>query len=389
MFLSNNSPTPIPSSVDIAIIGGGIVGLWCADRALAAGAGVALFESGTIGQGASGGLLGALMPHHPLDWNEKKQFQLDGLLSLPGEIERLESETGVSCGYARVGRIAPLETARRRSMNEAWASAASAVWPAQDLQARPLNWTVEDINPCPSWLDEARMPHGLSFDSLSARASPRGLLAALQGRLLAANDAQLFENTPVEQVTADGHVVFGGGQRFTAGQVILAAGTATSSLVPSRLLQSFGSAVKGQAALLRPQRPVDPGLPILFCNGVYVIAHDDGLIAIGSTTETSFENATSTDAKLDDLIARATVLCPALAEALVVKRWAGLRPKAVTADPLVGAVPGAGRVIIATGGYKISFAIAHKMADAAVAVASGNSADVPAVMAVACQDERS
>jgi glycine oxidase len=364
--------------VDIAIIGGGIVGLWCADRALAAGASVALFESGSIGQGASGGLLGALMPHHPLDWNEKKQFQLDGLLSLPSEIERLERETGLSCGYARVGRVVPLETARRRSMNEAWASAASAVWPEQDLQARPLNWTVGDITPCPSWLGEARMSHGLSFDTLSARLSPRGLLAALQGRLLAANDGQLFENTPVEQVKADGHVMFGGGQRLTAGHVILAAGTATSSLVPSGLLPPFGGAVKGQAALLRPQRPVDPALPILFCDGVYVIAHDDGLIAIGSTTETSFENPASTDAKLDDLLARANALCPALAGALVVERWAGLRPKAITADPLVGAVPGAGRVIIATGGYKISFAIAHQMADAAVCLAADSPVAIPA-----------
>ncbi|MEL7049871.1 MAG: FAD-dependent oxidoreductase, partial [Pseudomonadota bacterium] len=76
-------------SPDVLIIGGGIVGLWCAERARAAGMSCTLVDAGAIGQGASGGLLGALMPHQPTNWTDVKQFQLDALLALESEIAAL------------------------------------------------------------------------------------------------------------------------------------------------------------------------------------------------------------------------------------------------------------------------------------------------------------
>ncbi len=62
----------LSKNYDLAIIGGGVVGLWCAYFAQKAGLKTALFEAKTIASGASGGLLGALMPHMPTQWNGKK-----------------------------------------------------------------------------------------------------------------------------------------------------------------------------------------------------------------------------------------------------------------------------------------------------------------------------
>ncbi|MEQ8940117.1 MAG: FAD-dependent oxidoreductase, partial [Roseitalea porphyridii] len=118
------SVSPVPSSPDIAVIGGGIVGLWCALAAARRGARVALIEKRTIGAGASGGMLGALMPHQPVGWNEKKRFQLDGLLSLPGRIAELETATGHSCGYRRVGRLMPIAHPEKRRQSAQWADGA-------------------------------------------------------------------------------------------------------------------------------------------------------------------------------------------------------------------------------------------------------------------------
>jgi glycine oxidase len=46
---------------------------------------------------------------------------------------------------------------------------------------------------------------------------------------------------------------------------------------------TLGGPVKGQAALLDADAPAD--LPLVYHDGVYVIAHDDGHVAVGSTSE--------------------------------------------------------------------------------------------------------
>lgn len=77
---------------EVLIVGGGVMGLWAAVMAARAGLTTRLLERRLIGSGASGGLLGALMPHMPDRWNDKKQFQFDALVSLEGEIAALETD---------------------------------------------------------------------------------------------------------------------------------------------------------------------------------------------------------------------------------------------------------------------------------------------------------
>ncbi len=90
----SQSVEDLPERPDLAIVGGGVVGLWCAERALRSGLSVVLIDAGRIGGGASGGIVGALMPHQPINWSAKKQFQLDGLLTLEDEVAALEAAKG-------------------------------------------------------------------------------------------------------------------------------------------------------------------------------------------------------------------------------------------------------------------------------------------------------
>jgi len=69
---------------------------------------------------------------------------------------------------------------------------------------------------------------------------------------------------------------------------------------------------------------------------------------------------------LDDLLIAARAMAPILADAEVLERWAGLRPKAVDRDPMVGAHPDHPSLIALTGGFKVSFGLAHRLAEAAV-----------------------
>ncbi|MCR9122470.1 MAG: FAD-binding oxidoreductase [Phyllobacteriaceae bacterium] len=356
---------PNPSAPDIAVIGGGIVGLWYARVAAQHGARVLLIEKRTIASGASGGMLGALMPHQPTGWNAKKQFQLDGLLSLPGRVEALEAETGLSCGYGRTGRLMPIGHAEKRRQSAQWADGATVHWPDG------CAWTVEDANPAPGWLTDAALTHGVNRDTLSARIDPRRLTAALRAALETDDHVTIRENTEVAGIDADGTLTLEDDDTINPGVTIIAAGIGSFPLIDPENPARIGRGVKGQGALLQPAHPIDPLSPILYDKGVYVIAHESGRIAVGSTSEDAFDAPDTTDEKLEAIIAQATALCPALEGATLVERWAGIRPRAEGREPLVGPLPGASSVVLATGGFKISFAIAHLMADAAVGFALG------------------
>jgi len=367
---------PNPSKPDIAVIGGGIVGLWCADKAARRGAHVLLIEKRTIAAGASGGMLGALMPHQPTGWNAKKQFQLDGLLSLPERVAALEAETGFSCGYARTGRLMPIGHAEKRRQSAQWADGAGVHWPDGFV------WTVEDASPAPGWMADAALTHGVNYDTLSARIDPRRLTAALRAALEVNRQVTIRENIEVTRIGADGALTLHGGETITPGATIIAAGTGTFALVDPENPARIGRGVKGQGALLDPATPIDPASPILYDKGVYVIAHGNGRIAVGSTSEDSFDAPDTTDEKLDAIVAQAILICPALEGARIIDRWAGVRPRAEGREPLIGPLPGAQNVILATGGFKISFAIAHLMADAAAGFAQGDQPDgLPEVFA--------
>ncbi|WP_421849185.1 NAD(P)/FAD-dependent oxidoreductase [Oricola sp.] len=353
---------------DIAVVGGGVTGLWTALEAARQGLSVILFEKRQISAGASGGVMGALMPHQPVNWDAKKQFQLQGLLSLEDAVADLQSRTGLDTGYRRCGRLMPIRNAPRRQQCESWAEAAGTQWP------ETCSWQVADASPCPAWLPDEQVPFGVNHDTLSARIAPRKLLAALKTAAIAAK-VELREGQAVEFDGAGNSVIVPGGEPLAAGRIVLCAGWETFAPLDRFIGGESGTGIKGQSARLAPAMPIDPRLPIVYEDGTYAIAHDDGTVAIGSTTEREFTDPGTTDSRLDDVIARAQALCPALRGAEVLERWAGVRPRASRRDPLVGSLPDKPELIVATGGFKIGFGIAHLMARAAVMIAAGQTPD--------------
>lgn len=305
------------------------------------------------------------MPHQPVNPTPKKAFHLEALLSLETEIAALEEATGIETGYRRCGRIQPIREAQKRDRAHEHAQAAAENWPAQSPGGLAVRYAVLDAVPDATWLDPAQAPFGIIHDTLSARIEPRSLIRALAARARQLG-VDIQENARVESLSADGSATFADGTRLTPGHIIVAAGVESFVLAAPLAGKALGGGVKGQAALLQTRQPVARDVPILFDGGVYVIAHESGLAAVGSTSEDDYTDATTTDEKLDAVIARATALCPVLAGARVVERWAGVRPKSGR-DPLIGPLPGAPRVIACTGGYKITLGIAHRMADKALA----------------------
>lgn len=349
------------------------MGLWAAVHAERRGIKTLLVDAGYLGSGASGGLLGALMPHMPDRWSEKKQFQFDALVSLESEIAALEEATGLSAGYRRSGRLIPLPKPHLRKIASGHSADAEAHWSAGE---RRFHWHVLDRPPGEGWIDPASGESGFVHDTLAARVAPRSLVAALKAFLCKARHVQVRENAEISELDpAQGTASIEGGT-IVFGRCILAAGYRSFPLLETLttgLQKPLGQAVKGQAALLAAD--IDPGLPTIFRDGLYVVAHEGGHVAVGSTSENSFADPFSTDEQLDALIEAARDMVPALRNAPVLERWAGLRPKAIDRDPMVGAHPENRNLIALTGGFKVSFGLAHRLAEAAICIASDVNTD--------------
>lgn len=366
----------MPSSTSLLIIGAGIMGLWAALKAERLGIDTVLVDAERTGSGASGGLLGALMPHMPDRWNDKKQFQFDALLTLEDEIAQLEAETGMSAGYRRCGRIIPLPKPHLRPIAERHNREALTNW---DQQGQRFHWRVLDAPPVEQWVSASAGKAGFVHDTFAAKVSPRALVAALVARLKASPHVRLVEGCKVVSLDQQRVAHLAGGEQLSFGHAIVSAGHGAFPLLTQAFslcaAPALGQAVKGQAALLKAS--IDPSMPVVFLNGLYIVPHEDGTVAIGSTSEDVFTDPSSTDEKLDALLSAAREIVPALSTAEVIERWAGLRPKAIGRDPMVGAHPEYPEIVALTGGFKVSFGLAHRLADAALCAVQGKDMDVP------------
>jgi glycine oxidase len=344
-------------SYDLVVVGAGVQGLWIGRKARAAGLSVAIVEAETSGAGASGGLLGALMPHMPLPWGDKKRFQFDALVELETLVEELEAATGAKTGYRRSGRIMAIRSRRFRETAVDRAAATVEYWRHETgyfrLEVAPSD-TFAD------WLDPREASHGVLVDTLAARIEPASYIAALKAAFIAEGGV-LHEGWRFAMVDAGRQVaIAANGSEIVGERLVLAAGYRTFDIAQSLAGLDLGGGVKGQAALLAASLPARR--PIIYDNGLYVVAHTRETCAVGSTTETDWTDATSTNEAIEARIAAARRLSPALREARVLRKWAGVRPKAWGRDPILGPLDAGGRVWLASGGFKITFGIAHAIA---------------------------
>ncbi len=322
---------------DLTIMGAGIFGLSIAWVAARRGAKVRVIDIHGIGAGSSGGPVGALSPHVPEAWNAKKAFQLDSLLMAESWWSAVEQASGLRTGYGRTGRLQPLADKAAVEIANTRQSAAQILWRGlADWQVVPTSGAAWGL----------QSPSGyVVSDTLTARLNPTMALAALASAITAAGGTIVIGNpAPV-------------------GPTIWATGAGGLAQLSTALAQPIGSAVKGQAILLRHDAQDQPQL---FVDGLHIVPHADGTVAIGSTSETRWTDPFSTDEQLDRLHQKAISACPQLRDAQVLLRWAGLRPRARSRAPILGPWPSNPGHFVANGGFKIGFGMAPKVAEVMV-----------------------
>ena len=297
---------------EIAIIGGGAIGLCCAWRLAQAGARVTLFERGQAGGEASSAAGGMLAPEaefwlHGRDPHGRELGRRSREL-YPNLAAELWELTGVDIELSLPG--SPTSDWRVPGILMVSPLARGAQWNGQSAQ-----WFARD-----------------------GQVEPRLLVAALRAAC-ERTGVCLREGTPVCGLEIEGERVRAlrlEGERFEVGQVLLCAG-AWSALegLPARARPPVRP-LAGQMLQLRGERLLPH---IVYGVRCYLIPRRDGRLLVGATVEeTGFEKRV-TAAGVSQLLGAALELAPHLKAATFETSWAGLRPASADGGPILGRGP--------------------------------------------------
>ena len=150
--------------VDLVVRGAGVLGLTVAWEAAKRGLKVCILDPNGIASMASGGIVGALAPHVPENWNSKKQFQFQSLVKSEKFWNDVDLVSGVNSGYARLGRLQPIED------EKALLLAQNRQQSSQHLWRGLAKWQIIDSSG--PWAIASKTKKWV-FDNLSARINPR------------------------------------------------------------------------------------------------------------------------------------------------------------------------------------------------------------------------
>lgn len=357
---------------DVVIVGAGIFGLSIAYALQQQGINVCVLEKGSgknnnDNNRASHTVLGALMPHVPDQWNAKKQFQFDALRTLPVHVNKLE-EAGIDTQYRQSGRLIPL-----RDTNDLAYAKKRQLQSIDNWQSMQTGYTFcvhscDTAGLADTWISSDVIHNGYVLDTLAASINARAYLDALALNIGHSNIINSEQFSSYDDLTRTTTCVSGNCYRGHA--TVLCGGYQTFDLLkPYYPDYVMGNGIKGQASLLRLAKPLDlPLPPILYSNNIYIIAHSRHICAVGTTSENEWDDTIPNKPTYDNpaYLQKAYELCPALAEARLIQHWAGVRPRARRRDPMIGKVDGTQNLYIATGGFKISLGIAHRIAQSVV-----------------------
>ena len=200
---------------DVAVIGGGIVGITTALLLREAGASVALLEADRLMHGVTGHTTAKVSSQHGMIYSRlRKRFGTDAARTYgqvnEGALEwiadRVERDA-IDCDFRRRASYAYVTSAAQRSQAEDEAQAAGeAGLPACLVQTTPLPYEVETA---------------VRFDN-QAEFHVRKYLLALVGGLAADAGCQIFEHTRAVQVDSQDGVVQSPGGRVSADRIVVA-----------------------------------------------------------------------------------------------------------------------------------------------------------------------
>ncbi len=327
-------------SPDIAIIGGGIIGLTTAYYLAQEGQRVVVLDKGDLGHEASwagAGIIPASDPanaHTPLE-----RFRGGSAAMFPALSQELLERTGIDNGYRKCGGLEFISATENGHAGE-WHSDMS---PGQRLgraelaQLEPaLAASLADAFHLPE-MAQVRNPRHLR--ALQTACQTMGV--ALKPRC-AVHSLQRTGKRITAMQTQDGPVV--------AGAYLLTAGAWTDTLANGVGWRPGIHPVRGQMVLL--YAPTLSLRHIVLWGAQYLVPRGDGFLLVGSTEENAGFEKRNTAGAVEELLALACRVVPELSQAAVVRCWSGLRPGSHDGLPFLGRVAGFDNLFVAAGHFR-------------------------------------
>lgn len=350
---SRDRPSSVSSAQrsdhDVAVIGGGVIGLSVAWAAVRRGLQVLVLDRGEPEAGATYVAAGMLAPTSEAAHGEEALLTL-GLASASRYEQwcaELTEASGLDPGLRRCGslmlardrdeaEVLERELAYRQSLG----LAAHRLRPTEARRLEPAL--------APALRLALEIPDDHAID-------PRALMAAL-GAAVRAAGAEVRSDAEVASLACSEERVEGvtlaSGERIGSERVVVAAGAWAAQLpgVPEHARVPVRP-VKGQ--ILRLRDPAGPGLisRVLRLADGYLVPRGDGRYVLGATVEERGWDRTPTAGGIYELLRAAREALPGVDEWIVEEVSAGLRPGTPDNSPLLGA-GGLEGLFWATGHYR-------------------------------------
>jgi glycine oxidase len=330
----------MPSSPDVLVIGGGVIGLTAAYFLARDGVCVQVIDQGDFGRESSWAGAGILPPGspspalHPYDQLRAVSAELFPKLSA-----ELRERTGLDNGYLRCGGL---------EFNGEDVAAAAREWRGEGIPFEILDDTaLHQLEPAltPTLTNAYYLP------GMAQVRNPRHVKALLAGCVN--QGVQLLPGCVAHGFTRSGERIISlqtSAGPIQAAKFLVAAGAWSDSLLGQVGCRPGIRPVRGQIALLNTGAPL---FRRVLCRGKrYLVPRADGRVLVGSTEEDAGFDRRTTAVAIAGLLELAVELVPGLAQAHLERSWAGLRPGSPDGMPYLGTVPGLANLYVAAGHFR-------------------------------------
>jgi len=357
------APVVPPARCDVAIVGGGLIGLSIAWLLAQTGRAVTVVERETFGAGASLAATGMLAPtaEHEPGSDPLLPLALTSLARWPSFRDALQAASGLDIDYREEGTLVLAigrdEVERLRFRHDLQIrSGLAATW----LTGPQVRAREPALRPS--------VTAGL-FCAADHQVDPARVMAALV-RACEGVGVTLVEACPVDALDWQAGRVIGlttGQGRIAAETVVLAAGawSGQAGLLPDHLSLPVRP-LRGQSVALRTTARTGTLNHMVWTEQVHMAPKSDGHLIVGATVEDCGFTPGVTAGGLYALLEGARRVLPGIEEMAVEAVWSGYRPTSDDDAPILDTLaPG---LVVATGHHRNGYLLAPATADAVAAL---------------------